>query len=1013
MIFSDNRYSVHNLAATALSFFPFLFFSFYSLARIGFNNDFLLYSKIIGVSLLLLNIDCFWNKGWGVVTKSNFYVVGFLIIVALFFFFEIPALVGYILATLGYIIFAQNFITNIPIFKKKKNWLFIAITCLAIALFTLYVFSVFYTNFLNPFSIDRISSRGLHIDTLFHASIAQMLKTYHIPTTGVDGLNIIKYHFGSHAIAASLSKLLDINVLLYYQMVFPSIIFPLLFKAFLYFVFDLSTLSSGEKKNNYLVFLLLFLAGFIGFLNYDGISKITLKALVGWQTIYAFENYTLSMLFLFALFSTVVQFKDKFHEKISLTHFIFVLLFLILFIAAGLAKISTGFLIFCLGQYFCLRVGAYKRIFWIISDLIFIAIAWLIYSAVNDPNDAEGGWYYFQLIKDVNQAPVIWFILLHFFWTIAIFSYYLLYLRIKNIKEILHAFKAKQFLLAEVVLVMSICGLIPGNIMWFYNRNAVYFTEPQNWVALGIIIYLAYYRPIDYESISTYVTRYIVPVIIILSIPYYDHIFTDWLDTSILFSFVPVIAALVLPSFMRMESTALKYFLLAVIFFPLLKEMEHNTRNFASRVRHLTNTIRAELVPNVKTALEYNPNKWPDVSAIGEKWRIISEDSLHVFYRQLFALDKWRIEEKRKAIVYVASRNAYKSIYMCQALPFIMPAITGMVQYRGLEPSDRCNNFSFGLESFQGYPSVEMAKVNIESVKEDVTGRGYEKLIAINVDKKTVDVIPLDNKSIKKNKERIESESCASRVFSIEDTPQYIMLGPLANLPAGSCKFRFYVKTDNIISTDIVATIDLFVNNGSLITRDLRGVDFTKSNEYQYFDIEYKNDLKLSNIDFRVYHHGKGNIGVHHVQIESIEKTTNQWSSINLPSAAGEIIFDNILNLQVRHANQTIKAGYITFGPYITLQAGGYNLEFWLKVRGDKGEKVVDIDAVANSSTLLLSRLEIEVNEMNATAQYVKYEIPFDLCKKGESIEFRVYHRGKGEIWLDKISLTQKKIFAR
>jgi hypothetical protein len=1012
MIFSGNRYILHNLATAALSIFPFLFFFFYSLARIGFGNDFFLYGKIIGVSLLLLNIDCFWNKDWVVLTKSNFYVVGFLIIVTLFFFFEMPVLIGNILATLGYIVFAQNFTTNIPIFKERKNWLFIATTCLIIALFTLYVFSVFYTNFLNPFSIDRISSGGLHIDTLFHASIAQMLKTYHIPTTGVDGLNIIKYHFGSHVIAASIANLLAINVLLYYQMAFPVIIFSLLFKAFLYFVLDLSALSKNEKKNNYLIFLLLFLAGFIGFLNYDGISKITLKALVGWQTIYAFENYTLSMFFLFALFSTSVQFKGKFHEKISLTHFIFVLLFLILFIATGITKISTGFLIFCVGQYFFLRTSAWRRMFWIISNLIFIATAWLIYSAVNDPNDGEGGWYYFHLIKDVNQAPIIWFILLHFFWTVAIFFYYLFYLRIRNIKELLHAFKEKQFLLAEVLLIMSICGLIPGNVMWFYNRNAVYFTEPQNWVALGIVIYLAYYRPIDYEGISTYVLRYIVPVIIILTIPLYDHVFSDWFDTSIVFSFVPIFVAFALPSFARVKPPALKYFLFVVVFFPLLTEIEHNIENFVNRLRIHTNEFRAELVPNEKTALEYNPNKWPDVSAIREKWRIVNRDSFHVFYRQLFALDKWPNTEKRKAIVYVASRNAYKHVYLCQALPFIMPAITGIVQYRGLEPSNQCDNFSFGLESFQGYPSVEMAKVNIESVKEEVIDEGYEKLIVVNVDKKTVNIIQLD-KSVKRNNERIEGESCPSKLASVDDAPQYITLGPLASLPVGSRKFKFYLKTDNIINKEIIATIDIFVNNNSLLSKDLRGSDFSKNNEYQYFDIEYKNDVSMSNVDLRVYHHGKGNISVHHVQIESTEKITDEWSSVNLPSATGEIIFDSTLNHQVRHANKSMKSGYLTFGPYFTLQPGEYSLEFLLKVRGNKEDNVAYIDAVANSGTLLLNRLEIKINKINAASQYIKYEISFDLCKKGENVEFRMYYRAKGEIWFDKISLKQKRIFAR
>lgn len=1004
----NNKIDEYNLVTSALSLFPFLFITFYSVTRVGFDHDFVLYFKITGVSLLLLNIDCLWNERGGV-SKSNFYVIAFLVITGLFFFLEITALVGNVIAIFGYAFFVLNVVTNFSLFKDKKKWPLVVITGIALVVLTLYVFSVFYTNFLTPFSCDLISSRGVHIDTLFHASITQMLKTYHIPTTGVDGLNVVKYHFGSHVIAAALSKLLDMNVLLYYQMGFPVIVFPLLFKAFLYFVLDLSALGRGEEKNNFLIFLLLFLAGFIGFLNYDGVNKIALKALIGWQNIYTSESYTLSMLFLFATLSTVIKFKNNFQKEIGLAHFIFVFLFFTLFIVNGFTKISTGFLIFCLTQYFFLRTEAYKKIFWVVVDVVFVAIAWWIYSALNDPHDGEGGWYYFHLINEVNQAPIIWFILLHFFWTIAIVFYYLFYFRIKNARELFHAFRRKRLLLAEVVLVMSIAGLIPGNVMWFYNRNAAYFSEPQNWVALAIIIYLAYYQPIDHESLSTYVKRHVVFVIVVLSIPFYDHVFSDWLDTSIVFSFVPVIVAFALPSIRQIKPVALKYFLLAGVFFPLLTEIKHNIMVLEDRMRHLTNTIRTGLIPNEKTALEYNHHHWPHGAAISEKWQMLNRDSLHLFYRQLFALDKWTAEEKKKAIVFVASRNAYKKIYPCQALPFIMPAITGIVQYRGLEPSDLCDNYSFGLEYFQWYPSSEMAKVDVGSVEEDVGGKGYKNLVVVDVDKKTVVVTSL----IKSDKERIEGESCASRVVSSDNAPKHVMLGPLANLPAGNRKFRFYLKTDNIIDNEVIATLDIIVNNSSLIDKDLRGTDFTKKNQYQYFDIEYKNDVKLSDVDFRVYYYGKGNLGVHHVQIESFEKNSYEWNSVDLPSGTGEIIFDNTLNHRVRHANTSMKLGHLVFGPYSTLQPGEYDLAFWLKVKGSKGDNVAYIDVVANNSTQLLSGLEIDISEMNAKDEYVKYNIPFSLCKKGENIEFRMYYKGKGEIWLDKLSLTQKRIFAR
>jgi hypothetical protein len=734
-------YSYYNLASLALSFFPIIFLSAYALARIGFDNDFLLYGKVIGFSLLLLNCDWLVTGTWGPVSRSNFYVLILLFLVGVFFFFDAPEFLSIGFSFLGYVVFTLNLFHCASFFKVKKNWPHIVVTGILLIPFTLYIFAAVYTNFLNPFYTE-LTSLGVHTDILYHGSIAQMLKTYQIPSTGVDGLNPIHYHFGSHIMVASLSKILDINVLLFYQLAYPCIVTPLFLKAFLYFVFDLFSVEEKKEKNSYLIFLLLFLAGFLGFLNYDGDSKISMKALIGWQFIYVHESYTTSLFFLFVLLSTFIRHRRTTEEKFDWNQIGFILLSLLLFIAACFSKISTGFLLFCLAEFFFIRLAAFRKVYWVIGNLVFIGVAVWIYTIVDDPRDGEGNWYFFQLFREVNKAPIVWFILLHFFWTFVVILYHLIYLRIRSFKDLLDAFKEKKLLLVELVVVLSLGGLIPGNVMFLWTRDGVYFSEPQNWVAFGIVLYMAVCHPVDSERVRAFTLRFILPIMVILSVPFYDHNFEEWFDTSILFSFVPVMAAFFMPSLMRINPLMLRRFLLLIIFWPFIVEVAHNTETLVERVRNNTNLIRLALLPSKEVTLEYR--HFPALELIKEKSEALKKDSIHQFYQKLFSLDKWSIKEKRTSIIYVTSRSAYKKIYPCVALPFIMPAITGIVQYRGLVPYDLCDNFGFSLETFKWYHSSEMANVNTDYVKRDVRQKGYKKLILINVDQKTVDIVSIN-----------------------------------------------------------------------------------------------------------------------------------------------------------------------------------------------------------------------------------------------------------------------------
>ncbi len=86
---------------------------------------------------------------------------------------------------------------------------------------------------------QRIASGNVNQDTLFHVSIASMLKHHGVVSTGLHGLVETPYHALSHALFASLSRLSAVSTLDVYGSAAQILFAPLLFFFLTYLVKDL------------------------------------------------------------------------------------------------------------------------------------------------------------------------------------------------------------------------------------------------------------------------------------------------------------------------------------------------------------------------------------------------------------------------------------------------------------------------------------------------------------------------------------------------------------------------------------------------------------------------------------------------------------------------------------------------------------------------------------------------------------------------------------------------------
>lgn len=87
---------------------------------------------------------------------------------------------------------------------------------------------VWGSEYLSPLFRENVATMAAHPDTLFHLAIANMLKTYGVVTTGLDGLVALPYHAGSHWLLAGWSWWLAAPVIETYNVLYPVVWLPLL-----------------------------------------------------------------------------------------------------------------------------------------------------------------------------------------------------------------------------------------------------------------------------------------------------------------------------------------------------------------------------------------------------------------------------------------------------------------------------------------------------------------------------------------------------------------------------------------------------------------------------------------------------------------------------------------------------------------------------------------------------------------------------------------------------------------
>ncbi len=306
---------------------------------------------------------------------------------------------------------------------------------------------------------SALASGYASADTLYLSAYAAMLQTYGVPSTGLDGLPFVPYHFGANWVAGQLAQLLNLSTFTVYNHIFPIVLPVLYIAAFLWFVAGLHPQKGWQRS---ILFWGVLLAGTVRML------PPTISETFG-MTAFSFlsESNLLSFAFLFAMAGLLLRgiYRRRWFLWAGLP---------LACLAIGLTKQSTLYLFVAVLAVLFLYYRFYRRpAYWLAAFLVAL-VCIPCYLVSNGYYTAASVAPFDYLATVVHGSPLIW-LLINFGW-----SWLYMGLRLRERKP--------PYPDLIVLSVLCIAGIIPTLLLRIPDGSGAYFIDLQRFVALAFLL---------------------------------------------------------------------------------------------------------------------------------------------------------------------------------------------------------------------------------------------------------------------------------------------------------------------------------------------------------------------------------------------------------------------------------------------------------------------------------------------------------------------------------------------
>ena len=485
----------------------------YWIARVGFINPVVPVLNVVGISMFVLAtplwlmrfaqgrrvVVAHWGASQPALTLLCIAIVAMLGMVA--------HATGLMLATVVAIPGALLAVLTIVIWLKRARFVSTVLFLLGSAAFTVWTAGVVWgSRYKMPLYWETFVLRGnVHHDPLYYASMANMLETYGVASTGIDGIPIIRYHYGSAWLFSKWAHLIGSDVLSFYSLGYPVVVIPLFFAAILLLAIEIRSVLPPESeralRSDYRVWLVL-LAATIGLIPTDA-----LDALAIWNAnVLISESYLIAVpVFLLVMGTGIAFWRSDAYRAIAAADssatevrpaparyraaMSFLLAFLPLsLVALGFLKLSLMLLLLASIIYVAFRFGLWKRWPGHVALALCVGVSALTYPlvAVAAQNDGISPLNFMRY--DVAEGWQQFFPLINLMWTWVYVAGRFWEDRIGTARELGNSLRGGRIFDVELVLLIAVLGFLPGEIFSIHGGSAVYFSDVQRWVALAFII---------------------------------------------------------------------------------------------------------------------------------------------------------------------------------------------------------------------------------------------------------------------------------------------------------------------------------------------------------------------------------------------------------------------------------------------------------------------------------------------------------------------------------------------
>lgn len=336
---------------------------------------------------------------------------------------------------------------------------------------------------------------NVHHDPLYYVGMANTMRSYGVPSTGLDGVPYHAYHYGSAWLNSQWAYLAGADVLGFYSLA-PVIVLPVFFAAVLLLAAEvrkrwrLTRPESDPPLKKDWVAWFVFLAVTVGLIPTAGMDAMgiwNLHALIS-------ESYVSGIPVFLLVMATSIAFWRRKRHSLRVERVLFLFAFApVMLSVIGLLKVSLMLLLLCAALVLAALGGMLRDRLIALSGFLCLATSFVTYKLVS-VSAQNRGFVPFAYMRysgvDANWWP--WFILVHLFW-----SWVYIYLRLREEKlttigSVRHAVLEGRIIDVVVVAIIAIAGFLPGEIVEIHGGSAIYFSDVQRWVAAPLLMATAW-----------------------------------------------------------------------------------------------------------------------------------------------------------------------------------------------------------------------------------------------------------------------------------------------------------------------------------------------------------------------------------------------------------------------------------------------------------------------------------------------------------------------------------------